>query len=64
MDFGTELRATKNASEGPVCRTVISVMRGVFCRREKKMDDNSPRSTFLPQNTHKNASRRRNFCKP
>ena len=36
----------KNASEGLVCRTVISVMRGVFCRREKKIDDSS--STFLP----------------
>ena len=47
MDFGTELRATKNASEGPVCRTVISVMRGVFCRREKKIDENVSQIDFL-----------------
>ena len=61
MDFGTSLRAINIASEGPAWRTVIIVTRGVFCRREKKSDSNTPRSIFLPKQNTKNASRRALF---
>jgi hypothetical protein len=51
VDFGTELRVTKTASEGPAWHIVISVKRGMFCRR-KEIDENYPRSIFNLKTPH------------